>query len=164
MTHGLLLKDKGRNFMVPFPLSFSLPHSPSVIHLHWYDLVNILHRWAMTDFFFLDKWPVFLFPWFCFLDLFRFVFWKNIYHLFFPQTFRQNREEQFWYSVWFLPWETPLLRRSLILLFQFWKGSSLTGILRRPFCHLLNGSSPCPPGWFAPLFCWNTSARSFLVQ
>lgn len=55
MTHGLLLKDKGRNFMVPFPLSFSLPHSPSVIHLHWYDLVNILHRWAMTDFFFLGQ-------------------------------------------------------------------------------------------------------------
>ena len=53
MTHGLLLKDKGRNFMVPFPLSFSLLHSPSIIHLHWYDLVNILHRWAMTDFSFL---------------------------------------------------------------------------------------------------------------
>lgn len=55
MTHGPLLKDKDWNFMVPFPLMFSLPHSPSIIHLCSYDLVNIFHRWALTDFYFLGQ-------------------------------------------------------------------------------------------------------------
>lgn len=168
MTHGPLLKDKDWNFMVPFPLTFSLPHSPSIIHLCSYDLVNIFHRWALTDLF---SWTNGLY----FYSL-GFVFWiyfglcfgriSTVYSS--PKLSDKTAKNSFGIQFGFPPgkhlcWGTHSSSSSsselAVLSQESWEDLS---------AHLLNGSScvilPFPPGWFAPSFCWNTSARSFLVQ